>query len=315
MRLSTQQDSKQAKPIYNMFVEQAKKLKPRYLSMIIPSRWFAGGMGLNQFRENMLNDEHMKKIVDFSDSRDCFAGVDIAGGVCYFLWERNYSGLCDVTSNISNKIYSSQRMLNEYDTFVRYEPAVVILRKIKNYKESSITNIISPVRPFGIPTKARGDKGNIKLIHSKGIGLVFESEVTTNKDWINKWKVITSKASHDHAGQPDKDGKRRVLSRTEIIEPNTVCTESYIVLGCFQSEFEAENCYKYVLTKFVRFLVSLLSFSQDITRDKFSFVPIQDFSKSWTDEELYVKYDLTKEEIAFIESMIRPMELGGDKDE
>lgn len=310
-QLSTQQDSKQAKPIYNLFVEQAKKLKPRYLSMIIPSRWFAGGMGLNQFRENMLNDTQMKKIVDFSDSRDCFSGVDIAGGVCYFLWERNYNGLCEVASNISNNIYSSQRKLNEYGTFVRYQPAVEILRKIRQYDESSIADIISPVRPFGIPTKARGEGGNIKLIHSKGIGFISQSEVTVNKDWIDKWKVITSKASHDHAGQPDKDGKRRVLSRTEIIEPNTVCTESYIVLGCFKSNIEAQNCYKYVITKFVRFLVSLLSFSQDITRDKFSFVPMQNFSKPWTDEELYAKYGLTEDAIAFIDSMIRPMALNG----
>ena len=308
-QLDTGGSGRQAKPIYQHFVMQAKKLNPRFLCMIIPSRWFAGGMGLNEFRDEMLNDNRLRKIVDYLDAKECFPGVDIAGGVCYFLWEKDNRGDCHVINKFKDKEFSSRRSLNEFDTFVRLDPAVSIIKKIQSKQEEKLTKIISATRPFGLKTSDRPTaKGDLYLISSKGEGPISSSKVTAGKEMISKWKVMTSKTSHDHAGQPDKDGKRRVLSRVEILKPEQICTESYIILGAFTTKKRAENCLKYVKTSFVRFLVSTLSFSQDITRKRFAYVPLADFDKEWTDEKLYKKYKLTKDEIEFIESIIRPME-------
>jgi site-specific DNA-methyltransferase (adenine-specific) len=298
-----------AKPIYNLFIEQAKKLNPKFLTMIVPSRWFAGGKGLDDFRQRMLNDSKLKKIVDFTDARDCFPGVDIAGGVSYFLWEIDYSGNCLVTNIHKGEKYISERKLNEFDTFIRFGTATSILRKVNHKKEVKLNTIISSTNPFGLKTNDRPNKkGEYILVSSQSTGPVMKDRIIYNKNLINKWKVMTSKASHDHAGQPDKDGMRRVISKLEILEPGTICTGSYIILGSFSNEEESKNYISYIKTKFLRFLVSLLSFSQDITREKFSFVPIQDFSEQWTDEKLYKKYNLNQEEIDFIESMIRSMD-------
>jgi site-specific DNA-methyltransferase (adenine-specific) len=308
-QLDTGGSGRQAKPIYNLFVQQAKKLNPRFITMIIPSRWFAGGMGLDEFRKEMLNDSQLRIIVDYVDARECFPGVDIAGGVCFFLWARMTSGDCVVRNRFQGAEYESVRKLNEFKSFVRFGPAVNILRKVVSKQETSMTQIISATRPFGLQTKDRPDgKGGIRLISSGGSGNISKARVTCGQHMIGSWKVMTSKTSHDHAGQPDKDGRRRVLSRVEILEPNAVCTESYIILGAFEQKTDAMHCMEYVQTRFVRFLVSLLSFSQDITRERFAYVPMQDFTEPWTDEKLYAKYGLTRDEIAFIESMVRPME-------
>jgi len=308
-QLDTGGSGRQAKPIYQHFVHQAKKLNPRYLTMIIPSRWFAGGMGLNKFREEMINDDRISTIVDYIDARECFPGVDIAGGVCYFLWEKGRHGDCVIVNKFKSKEFISRRSLNEFKTFIRFGPAVSILKKVFSKNKEKLTKIISPTRPFGLKTSDRPDgSGDIHLVSSGGEGLISSSRVTTGKNMINKWKVLTSKTSHDHAGQPDKDGTRRVLSRVEILKPNHVCTESYIILGAFTRKQNAENCLQYVKTKFVRFLVSLLSFSQDITRERFAYVPLVNMDELWTDEKLYKKYSLTKDEIGFLESIIRPME-------
>ena len=312
-QLDTGGSGRQAKPIYQHFVHQAKKLNPRYLTMIIPSRWFAGGMGLNEFREEMINDDRISTIVDYIDARECFPGVDIAGGVCYFLWERDKHGDCVVVNKFQGKEFVSKRPLNEFDTFIRFGPAVSILKKVISRNEERLTKIISPTRPFGLQTSDRPTgSGDIHLVSSGGEGLIPSSKVTAGKDMINKWKVMTSKTSHDHAGQPDKDGTRRVLSRVELLKPDYVCTESYIILGAFSQKKKAENCMQYVKTHFVRFLVSLLSFSQDITRERFVYVPLVNMDEPWTDEKLYKKYGLTKEEIAFIKSTVRPMELDNE---
>ena len=312
-QLDTGGSGRQAKPIYQHFVHQAKKLNPRYLTMIIPSRWFAGGMGLNEFREEMINDDRTSTIVDYIDARECFPGVDIAGGVCYFLWERDRHGDCVVVNKFQGKEFVSKRPLNEFDTFIRFGPAVSILKKVTSRNEERLTKIISPTRPFGLQTSDRPTgSGDIHLVSSGGEGLILSSKVTAGKDMINKWKVMTSKTSHDHAGQPDKDGTRRVLSRVELLKPDYVCTESYIILGAFSQKKKAENCMQYVKTHFVRFLISLLSFSQDITRERFVYVPLVNMDESWTDEKLYKKYSLSKNEIVFIESMIRPMELDNE---
>lgn len=312
-QLETGGSGRQAMPIYQKFVQQAKKLNPRYLMMIIPSRWFGGGMGLDSFRAEMMNDDQIRKIVDYVDARECFPGVDIAGGVCYFFWARDTHGKCTVVNIFHGKEWTSERSLNEFSTFVRFGPAVSILRKVVGLGEDSMTRIISATRPFGLQTKDRPDgTGELYLISSAGRGYISASRVTAGHEMINKWKVMTSKTSHDHAGQPDKDGTRRVLSRLELLSPQSVCTESYIILGTFENKNEAQNCLDYVNTRFVRFLISIRSFSQDITRDRFAYVPVQNFREPWTDEKLYKKYGLTQDEIAFIESMVRPMDNGDE---
>ncbi len=309
-QLDTGGSGRQATPLYDKFVLQAKKLNPRYLSMIIPSRWFAGGMGLEEFRQEMLNDQRMKKIVDFIDARDCFPGVDIAGGVCYFLWDQQHNGKAEISNILMGKTYTSDRNLNEFETFVRFSPAVPILQKVQKKNLDSIVAIVSATVPFGLKTSERGaNKGDLTLISSKGVSKISTQKITAGNDMIDRWKVITSKASHDHAGQPDREGKRRILSRLEVHPPKTIITGSYIILGCFDTEEEAKNLQSYASTHFFRFLVSLLSFSQDITRERFRFVPMMDFTKSWTDENLYKFFGINDEEITTIESMIKPMEI------
>mgnify|MGYP005987752127 CR=1 FL=1 len=304
---------KSAKPIYNLFIDQAKKLEPRYLTMIVPARWFAGGKGLDSFRERMLNDGKLKQLVDFTDARDCFPSVDIAGGVCYFLWEKDYKGNCEIVNIHKGAEYKSFRPLNEFSTFIRFGLAVDILKKIQKLNENTMNKKVSSTNPFGLKTNDRPDQdGELTLVSSQKTGPLKENRVTSNLDIVGKWKVMTSKASHDHAGQPDKDGMRRVLSKLEVLEPNVVCTGSYIILENFSTKEEAVNLITYMKTRFARFLISLLSFSQDITRDRFSFVPVQDFSKSWSDDMLYKKYSLSKNEIKFIESMIRVMDLNNE---
>ena len=300
---------KSAGPIYHLFVQQAKKLKPRYLTMIIPSRWFAGGKGLDSFREEMLNDVQIRKIVDYADASECFPGVDIAGGICYFLWANGSSGPCEVVNKHNGVETISVRPLNEFQTFIRHGAAIPIVKKVLSQKEPSMGQQVSSRKPFGLATNVRPtQKGDLILRWNAGEGPFKRANVVVGEKMIDEWKVITSKVSYDHGGLPDKDGKRRVLSIVDILPPKTICTETYIVAGSFKNKKKAENLFAYLRTKFVRFLISQLSFSQDITKERFLFVPKQDFSEPWTDEKLYKKYGLTKDEIAFIESMVRPME-------
>ncbi len=302
-----------ASPIYHKFVQQAKKLNPRFLIMIIPSRWFAGGKGLTDFRFEMLNDDHIRKIVDYEDSRECFPGVDVAGGVCYFLWERETKGLCKIVNVYNGDKSFSLRALNEYKTFIRNNNAVPIIRKVIAYKEKTMSTQVSSRKPFGLSTNVMPlKKGDIKLRWNNGIGYYIREKVQIGHEIIDDWKVITSKVSSEHAGQPDKKGMRKVLSIVEIIPPGTICSETYIIAGNYKDKKIAENLASYLKTKFVRFLVSQLSFSQDITKDRFFFVPILDMNTHWTDELLYKRYALNQEEISFIESKIRPMETNNE---
>jgi site-specific DNA-methyltransferase (adenine-specific) len=308
-QMDTGGSGRQARPIYQLFIDQAKKLEPRFLTMIVPSRWFAGGMGLDEFRESMLNDDRLRTLVDFIDAREVFPGVDIAGGVCYFLWNRDNRGDCEVVSQFQGKTEKTVRRLNEFSTFVRFGPAVSILRKVMAANDPPFTNVVSSTRPFGLKTSDRPEgEGELRMVSSGGSGRTPRSAVTTGENLIGAWKVMTSKTSHDHAGQPDREGMRRVLSRLELLEPNAVCTESYIVVGPFSRRTEAAHCMSYLKTRFARFLISLLSFSQDITRDRFTYVPLLDFSRPWTDEELSTRYHLTMAEVAFIEAKIRTWE-------
>ncbi len=298
-----------ASPIYNKFVHQAKKLNPRYLTMIIPSRWFAGGKGLKDFRDEMLNDDRIRKLVDYENASDCFPGVDIAGGICYFLWERNYHGECEVV-NVHNDTESSvTRPLNEFPTFIRHSQAVSIIRRVLAKKERSMSEQVSSRKPFGLPTNARPKTtGNITLRWQKGEGPYNRDEITIGADLIDLWKVITSYVSYDHAGNPGKDGKRRVFSKIAILPPGAICTETYLVIGSYKKEIQAKNLILYMKTRFFRFLVSQFMYSHHITRDSYSLVSILDMNKKWTDEKLCKKYNLSDDEITFINSKIKPME-------
>ena len=297
-----------ATPVYNYFVEQAKELNPAYISMIIPARWYSGGRGLDSFRESMLHDHRIRQLFDYSDSNDCFAGVDIAGGICYFLWDKNHDGSCEVVNFHNGARYETHRQLDGNKVFVRYGQALSILNKVQQHTTEFYDSRVSSQKPFGLRTYVvPTEDGDIQLRYNKGIGPFKRELVTGASDWIDKWKVIMSYLTYDHAGRADKDGKRRIFSTMEVLPPKVVCTETYIVVDTFNSEIEAKNLLQYLKTKFVRFLVAQVTTTQHISKANFALVPIQDFSKEWTDAKLYEKYGLTDEEIAFIESMIKPM--------
>jgi site-specific DNA-methyltransferase (adenine-specific) len=298
-----------ATPIYNRFVHQAKKLNPRYLVMIIPSRWFAGGKGLDKFRAEMLKDTRIRKLVDFEDASEVFPGVDIAGGVCYFLWERDSHGSCEVINVHKAEKFTSIRSLDEFPTFIRHGQAVSIVRKVLEKRERTMSKQVSSRKPFGLPTYIRPkDTGDIMLRWQYGEGPYHRKDITVGRDMIDKWKVITSYVGYDHAGNPGPDGKRRVFSKIDILLPGTICTETYLVVGAYDSEKQALNLVRYMKTRFFRFLVAQLMYSHHITKDAYAFVPILDMNIQWNDEKLYERYGLTKDEIAFIETKIRPME-------
>ncbi len=314
-------------PIYNKFVEQAKALEPRFLTMVIPSRWLFGGRGLDEFRNAMLNDNRIRKLVDYPDSRQVFPSVDVAGGICYFLWDRSNPGECNVVE-FEHGMESSEivRPLLEEgaEVFIRSNRALPILRKIMAVEtgakslslpeERRFDRQVSSQKPFGLRTFFRGEKSksaknDVLVLQSGGRGWTSCSEITTGKELIDKWKVFTSKSSSEHAGQVDKNGQRRVLSLSGVIPPGSVVTETYILLGAYDTKRQARNCFSYVATRFFRFLLAVRSSAQDLARSAYQFVPLQDFSESWTDEKLYNKYALSEDEIAYIEKLIRPMEV------
>ena len=306
-----------ATPIYDKFIQQAKKLNPRYLSMVVPARWYSGGRGLDAFRDEMLNDNRIRKLVDYSDSNDCFPGVDIAGGICYFLWDRDNSGMCDVTNIRKNASQTTTRKLDEYRVFIRDAEALSVIEKVRSKEKVFFDSRVSSQKPFGLRTYVKPtEHGDIQLRYNGGIGPFNRTDVLTSIEWIDKWKVIMSYLTYDHAGRADKDGKRRIFSTMEVLPPEMVCTETYIVIDCFDTEKEAINLYNYLRTKFVRFLVAQVTTTQHIAKANFVFVPVQDFSMPWTDADLYKKYSISNEEIEFIDSMIKPMDLtGGESDE
>lgn len=314
-QLSTagEENGAQAKPLYHKFIEQAKKLNPNYLAMIVPSRWFAGGWGLDSFRENMITDNHLEFLHDFPNAADCFPGVEIKGGVCYFLWNKHFSGECYFITHEKNEIVSTmRRSLKEKncDVLIRYNEAVPILHKVMEKGEKTFDSIVSTKKPFGFITNYKGAKkepfkDSIKLYANKRIEYVSLSEVTKNKEFVIKDKIIIPKAVG--TGNPKTD-----VIKPLYCEPNSCCTETYLLVGPFESKEICENVISYISTKFFHFLVTLQKNTQDCMKKVYSFVPIQDFSKPWTDEELYIKYGLTVDEIAFIESMIKPMELDNE---
>lgn len=311
-QLSTGGSGVQATPLYNKFVEQAKKLRPRYLAMIIPARWYTGGFGLDSFRDGMLKDNRLRKIVDYPEATDAFTGVQIKGGVMYFLWNRDNPGDVEVSTFRGNGIVSTERRpLLEHgsDTFVRYNEAIEILRKVWKLKESTFEKIVSQQKPFGFPTTFRGRDKKISdteviVYGSRGDGWVSPMEVVTNKSLIDQWKVLIAAA-----GSGSDKFPHPILGKPFVPPLHSACTETYVAIGPFNSKEEAENAMGYISTQFFRFLVMLMKPTQHALRKVYSYVPVQDFTQEWTDEKLYEKYGITEDEIAFIESMIRPMEL------
>ena len=301
-----------ARPIYHLFVQQAKKLNPRYLTMIIPARWFSGGKGLDEFRNEMLNDRRISKMVDYVNAKDCFSSLSISGGICYFLWESQFQGNCDFTSINSGITSHAKRRLNEFPIFVRYNSAISIIHKVRSFREETLNKIISSRNPFGIPTNERGEEEQfhkaIKLISSEGEGFIVEEKIKVNQQLVNCYKVMVTRIMLEHAGEPDKSGRYGVLATVRILHPRTVCTDSYIIIGSYCSKDKATNLTNYLKSRFVRFLILQAAASINLSKSTYQFVPMQDFSKPWTDDELYKKYNLSDEEIKFIESMIKPME-------
>lgn len=298
-----------ASPIYHLFVEQAKHLKPHYLTMVIPSRWLGGGKGLNEFRAKMLEDDHIRKLLDYENAQEVFPSVDFAGGVCYFLWDRDNPGLCEVTNIAGASRVVSERRLNEFPVFVRHSAAVPIIRKVMASNEPRMNKQVSSRKPFGLATDVRPEKsGDLMLRWEKGEGPYPQEKVQVGTEMINKWKVITSYAGYDHAGNPGKDGRRKVFSRIDILPPGTICTETYLVVGSYDTYKEAANLVTYMKTRFFRFLVSQFMYSHHLTKAAYSFVPILDMSVEWTDEALAKRYRLTESEVAFIASKIRPFD-------
>ena len=298
--------------LYHKFIEQAKKLNPRYLSMIVPARWYSGGKGLDEFRDEMLKDKRLAQIHDFPETSDCFPGLNIRGGVCYFLWDREHKGDCTITNYKNGTILStSKRPLLEpkSDVFVRYNEAINILRKVKKFNEKTFDETVSARKPFGLDSnfsgfkKSKTDKHNILLYRFGDNGFVSEEQVIKNKHWVKEIKILVSKASPGGDSYP-----HQIISKPIVADKMSCSTETYLVIGIYKNKKIAENVAKYMHTRFFRFMMSLIKNTQNISRGVFAFVPIQDFNEEWTDEKLFAKYGITESEIEFIDTLIRPME-------
>lgn len=294
-----------AMPIYNLFVEKSKMLNPRYISMIIPSRWFSGGKNLDGFRDSMLNDDQLCELHDFWNASDCFPGVEIKGGVCYFLWQKGHHGNCKVVTHNNEKIASSMaRPLLEKNcnVFIRQNEAIGILHKVQSLNEKSFSMVVHPAMTFGFRTffENFGNEkfnGSVKIYAKQKQGYINPEIIERGKEYIGKWKIYIPEA----IGSGDT---RNDVIKPIIGEPNTICTETYIMNGPWESEEEAKNVCSYINTKFFHFMLGLKKITQHTTIKVYEFVPIQDFSKPWTDEELYKKYELTQNEINYIESSV-----------
>ena len=299
-----------ATPIYQQFIQQAMKMNPQYLCMIVPSRWFAGGRGLDDFRDEMLNDKRLKEIHDHPNASDLFPGVEVKGGINYFLWQNDYDGECLVKTYEKGECVSEmKRPLKEDNTevFVRYNEAIPILRKVQAFQEKSFSEFVSSQKPFGLRTFVRGKKesfsDSVILYQSKGIGYINKDEISNNNNWVNLHKIFISYVYGAGEGFP-----HQILNKPIYGKPNSACTETYLVIGPFANKERCDNIISYINTRFFRFLVLLIKNTQSAPKRVYQFVPQQKFDNPCTDEELYEKYGLTEEEIAYIEKMVRPME-------
>ncbi|HEY3529651.1 MAG TPA: Eco57I restriction-modification methylase domain-containing protein [Nocardioides sp.] len=296
-----------AAPIYQKFVEKALDLDPRYVVMVTPSRWFAGGKGLDQYRERMLADRRMRKLVDYPKLYDGFPGVKIRGGISYFLWDRDHDGPCTIQTMWDGQPVGapSARFLDAYDVLIRWNDAVSVLDKVTANKEPTLDSRVSSRKPFGLPTNFHGKASDVglqdavKLFGSQKVSWINRSEIPVNRNWVDDWKVLMTAVQGTSAAVETK-----FLSKPIIAGPGTACSETYLVAGRFDTEQEATRYATYLRSRFVRFLVSLRKQTQHATRDVYSFVPDLPLEEDWTDAKLYERYGLTKDEIAFIESQV-----------
>ena len=298
--------------IYHLFVQQALKLEPRYAVFVTPSRWLAGGRGLDEFRTDMLGGGHLRSLTDFPDSGEAFPGIQIKGGVCYFLWDGTYKGTCDVTRVVGGQeLLQRNRQLGEFDVLVRDDRALGILRKVLAKKEPSVVDLVSGDTPFGIPTnfdgwtaQRNGKKIPLHLISRgrRAIGFINRSDVRKNAGAIDAWKVLVPKAYGAGESSP-----HQILGKSVVASPPSVCTQSYLVVGPFESESGAQSFASYYRSRLFRFIVSLRKITQDALRSTYTWVPQQPWNGAWTDELLNAKYGITDDEAAYIESVIRPM--------
>lgn len=300
--------------IYHLFVEQAQRLRPRYLNMVTPSRWLAGGRGLEKFRTQLLGGGHLRALVDYPVVSEAFpASADFEGGISYFLWDANYEGECDVTVLRSGVARTSRRNLAEFDVFIRDPRSVDILQKVRSVGEVPLTSVLAKDTPFGMATNFTDFRdspfeGDIPLYYTRlgkrSIGYVKPGSVLKNEGLIDTWKVLTPEAFGERGAE-----QQRVLGMPWIASSPSVCTQSFLFIWC-QSEAEAQSIRSYYATKFFRFLVSLRKITQHAIHSTYAWVPLQTWDRIWTDAELYAKYGLDKDEIAYVDSVIKPMDLG-----
>jgi site-specific DNA-methyltransferase (adenine-specific) len=317
-----------AAPIYQLFVDQAKQLEPRYLSMIIPARWFAGGKGLDEFRESMLGDDRLRSIDDYLSASDVFPGVGLKGGVCYFLWNRDHRGECQVSTHFKDwPVSMATRPLLEDGAavFIRFNEGLSILKKVIAHENKDSDSVVLPadkrfdalvssLRPFGFRTFFRGRKtkknDDVTIYQNGGTAFVQRDEVETGVELIDSWKIYIGRAA---PGTGNRDTyPHRILSTPFIGEPGSICSETYLCIGPFDSKSQAENALSYLTCRLTRLLILLHKPSQDTTRKVYTFVPKQDWSRPWTDADLYAMYGITQPEIDFIEKVVRPMDLTAD---
>lgn len=314
-----------AAPIYQLFVEQAKALDPRYLSMVIPARWFAGGKGLDEFRESMLSDDRLRSIDDYLSAADVFPGVGLKGGVCYFLWDRDNPGQCRVTTHFKDwpDSSASRQLLEEgADVFIRFNEGVSILKKVvalESGETGSLSlpegkrfdQLVSSRKPFGLETTFKGKvskgDGDLLIYQNGGTAFVARSTISTGTELIDRWKLFAGYAA---PGTGNKDTyPHRIISTPFIGEPGSISSETYLCIGPFDSKTEAESALSYLSCRLTRLLILLHKPSQHVTRKVYTFVPKQEWTKRWTDEDLYAKYGISASEIEFIEKVVRPMDI------
>jgi hypothetical protein len=318
-----------AAPIYQLFVEQAKKLEPRFLTMVIPSRWFAGGKGLDDFRESMLSDNRMRSINDYLSAADVFPGVGLKGGVCYFLWDKENRGPCRVSTHFKDwPVSEVTRPLleNGANIFIRFNEGVSILRKVVTRETGQagslalpetqrFERLVSSRKPFGLETKFKGrakklSDADLLVYQNGGTGFTPRDSITTGRGLIDAWKIFVGYAA---PGTGNRDTyPHRIISTPFVAGPGTISSETYLCIGPFETKEEAESALSYMSCRLTRLLILLHKSSQHVTRVVYSFVPVQDWTRIWTDAALYAHYGLSDDEIAFVEKIVRPMGLESD---
>ena len=308
-QLSDGGHSRSASPIYQLFVEQAKRLNPRYICMVTPARWYVGGKGLDDFRRSMLTDRRISKLIDFPNSNDVFPGVDIAGGISIFLWDKHHDADCYVETHTKDGVTAAQRAMNDDEIFVRDSLASTIIQKVRDSEvcESFLDSFVSPRKPFGLGTnyKPVSEGTPCWYIQKVGLSCAREEDVTDDKAILNRWKLLVPMAPI--AGQTDFTKPIRFYydGNTRIAQPGECCTESWIVAGSFDTRKETENFKSYLFTKVVRFLLLQAVISQHVNRKNFRFIPhLGSYERTYSDDYLCERWAISESERAHIDSKI-----------